>query len=64
LAKISGFKKLLPYNNPKILMVVATFGAMLNGSSQPILGVVFAKLIGLLSTPTWYLNSTKGENYL
>lgn len=45
-------------------MVVATFGAMLNGSSQPILGVVFAKLIGLLSTPTWYLNSTKGENYL
>ena len=56
-AKISGFKKLLPFNNPKILMVLATIGSMINGASQPILGVVFAKLITILSTPIWIIEA-------
>jgi hypothetical protein len=54
-AKISGFKKLEPYNKPVYLIVVATLGAIINGSAQPILGVVFAKMLSLLSLPLWYL---------
>jgi hypothetical protein len=41
----------MPYNNPKFLLFTATFGAMINGSTQPILGVVFAKILSLLSAP-------------
>lgn len=62
-AKISGYTKMMPYNNPKYLIVVAVLGSMINGSSQPILGVLFAKLVFLLSVPLIYLN-TLGENYL
>jgi hypothetical protein len=52
-AKISGYKKLFPCKNLKSLLM-ATLVAMIDGSYQPILGVVFAKLLSLLPTPIWY----------
>jgi hypothetical protein len=54
----------MPYNSPKFLLVTATLGAMINGSTQPILGVVFAKLLSLLSAPMLLLEEINGENYL
>lgn len=62
--KISGYTKLAPYNKPTYLIVIATLGAILNGSAQPILGVVFAKMLGLLSAPKEYLALMFGEDYL
>ena len=53
--KISGYTKLQPYNKPVKLVVIATFGAIINGTVQPIIGVVFAKILGLLSAPKEYL---------
>ena len=52
--KVSGYTKLEVYNKPVYLIVIATFGAILNGSAQPALGVVFAKMVGLLSIPKEY----------
>lgn len=62
--KVSGYSKLAPYNKPMYLIIVATFGAMINGSLQPILGVVFAKMLGLLSAPKDLLALVHGESYL
>lgn len=62
--KKSGYDKLAPYNKPTYLIVVATIGAMVNGLMQPTLGVVFAKMLGLLSAPKEYLELMHGEDYL
>lgn len=62
--KISGYKKLEPYNKPAYLIVIATIGAMINGLAQPILGVVFAKILTILSTPKEYLEFLHGEDHL
>jgi hypothetical protein len=45
-------------------MIPAILGAMINGACQPLLGVVFAKLIGLLSAPLEYLDIMYGKDYL
>ena len=63
-AKTSGYAKLAPYNNPFYLIIIATFGAIISGSVQPILGVVFAKLLGLLTAPLELLDAAYGEDYL
>lgn len=63
-AKTSGFKKLMPYNSPKFLLVTACFGALINGASQPFLGAVFAKLLSLLTVPLWMFEAEYGPNYL
>lgn len=60
--KVSGFSKLFPYNNPKSIIPVAVLGAILNGSFQPILGVLFAKLLNYLSVPFVYLGYKEFED--
>lgn len=62
--KKSGYDKLAPYNKPFYLIIVATLGAMVNGLLQPTLGVVFAKMLGLLSAPKEYLEMMHGEDHL
>ena len=62
--KISGYTKLEPYNKPVSLIVLATFGAIINGSAQPILGVIFAKFLGVLSIPKDILELAFGEDHL
>jgi len=54
----------MPYNVPKYHMVMAIIAASINGSSQPLLGVAFAKVLTLLSTPKEYLEFKHGEDYL
>jgi len=65
-AKVSGFSKLYPYNTPKYHFFIATFAAAINGSSQPLLGVAFAKVLTLLSTPKdlLVLMNDGNEDYL
>jgi len=43
---------------------MAIIAASINGSSQPLLGVAFAKVLTLLSTPKEYLEFKHGEDYL
>lgn len=62
--KISGYTKLQPYNKPFGLIIVATLGAIVNGSAQPILGVIFAKFLGVLSVDKDILAFAFGEDYL
>lgn len=54
-AKISGFKRLMPYNNPKILIAIGIFFSLLSGAAMPAVGVMLSKLLGYLSIPTEYL---------
>jgi ATP-binding cassette, subfamily B (MDR/TAP), member 1 len=44
--------------------VVATLGAIVNGTAQPILGVIFAKFLGILSAPKELLAEVFGEDFL
>jgi len=50
-AKATGFTKLLPYNKPKSLIYLALFASLIDGSIQPIFGLIFSKMIGFLSKP-------------
>ena len=44
--------------------MVATLGAIVNGTAQPILGVIFAKFLGILSAPKELLAEVFGEDFL
>tara|TARA_B110000285_G_scaffold51390_1_gene58463 strand:- start:82 stop:540 length:459 start_codon:yes stop_codon:yes gene_type:complete len=50
-AEKSPFMKLLPYNKPVIFIVVALIASANNGSAMPLFGLVFAKMLALLSVP-------------
>jgi len=50
-AEKSPFMKLLPYNKPVIFIVVALIASANNGSAMPLFGLVFAKMLALLSIP-------------
>jgi hypothetical protein len=50
-AEISGFSKLLPYNQPKILIVTGIVSCLWNGVSQPLAGIAMAKLLSYLTIP-------------
>jgi hypothetical protein len=44
--------KLMPYNNPKILIVSGSLASMLTGTLMPLTGIVLAKLLTYL-TASW-----------
>lgn len=44
--------------------MVATLGAIVNGTAQPVLGVIFAKFLGILSAPKELLAEVFGEDFL
>jgi ATP-binding cassette, subfamily B (MDR/TAP), member 1 len=62
--KIGGYTKLQPYNKPVYLIVLATIGSIINGAVQPVLGIVFAKILTLLCTPKEYLEFLHGKDHL
>ena len=61
----SDFMKILKFNSPLILVGIACIGAAAAGISQPLLGVVFAKVMNILTVPleVWP-KMGKPENYL
>lgn len=62
--KISGYTKLEKYNKPVGIIFLAGFGALVASAMQPILGILFAKFLGILSVPKEYLDYIHGESYL
>lgn len=48
-AKTSGFKKLLPYNDPKALVFVAILASLTGGAAQPIFAIFFSKVLAILT---------------
>jgi hypothetical protein len=56
------FKRLAEYNKPCYLIIIGLFGAAVNGSIQPFIGVIFGKLMTLMTTPpTWMELLAKAE---
>ena len=47
----NGFSRLLPYNNPKVLIVLGLVLSAINGATQPIFGIIFSKLLTVLMQP-------------
>jgi hypothetical protein len=62
-SKTSGFKKLLKYNEPKALIFIAIFMSAISGSSQPIFGIVFSKVMNLLTVPMNYIAFIYGPGF-
>jgi len=62
-AETSGFTKLLKYNNPKILILVAVIASCVQGASMPILGILIAKFMFITTVPLDTLEKYKGETY-
>lgn len=52
------------YNNPKWLIPIACICSAAGGFTQPFMGVVFAKVMNLLTVPTEMWELLKGPDYL
>jgi len=52
LGETSEFMKIFKYNNPVILIPIACFLSALSGFTQPFLGIIFSKIMNLLTVPT------------
>mmetsp|Transcript_39000 Transcript_39000/g.59342 ORF Transcript_39000/g.59342 Transcript_39000/m.59342 type:complete len:297 (-) Transcript_39000:1404-2294(-) len=53
-AEISNFKKVLPYNRPRIFIFVAIISSLVNGAVMPCFGIILSRLLGSLSMPIEY----------
>jgi len=53
--KKSGFKKLLKYNKPCILVFSACIASCITGGLQPTFSMFFSKVIGILTLPLEYI---------
>ena len=62
--KISGYSKLEAYNRPIYHVVIASVGSIIVGAANPILGLIFAKMLAILSTPNEILDYLHGEDHL
>mmetsp|Transcript_41198 Transcript_41198/g.62679 ORF Transcript_41198/g.62679 Transcript_41198/m.62679 type:complete len:371 (-) Transcript_41198:1272-2384(-) len=49
--KTGAFSKLMPYNRPTILVIIAVVGALLNGGIMPAFGVILSQLLAALTIP-------------
>ena len=49
LAKTSGFRKLIPYNNPKYLIAFALISSLVGGAAQPVFAIFFSKVLAILT---------------
>ena len=45
------FMRIAAFNKPCYLMIFGLFGAAVNGSIQPFVGVTFGKLMTIMTTP-------------
>jgi hypothetical protein len=49
--KLSSFGRLMVYQRPAVLILIACISSLITGAAQPVTGIVFSKLMGMLSTP-------------
>ena len=49
--KISGFKKILPYNKPAYFIFIGCFCALFTGASMPVVGVILSELLTYMTAP-------------
>jgi hypothetical protein len=63
-AKTSAFKKLVPFNNPKIYILTAFLASAVDGAAMPIFGVLLSKMLSLLSMPLWYWEQMEGPDHV
>lgn len=45
----------MDYNSPKVFIPIGIVLSLINGMANPYLGIVFAKILTLLSVPVQYL---------
>lgn len=62
--KDSEFAKIYKYNHPVILIFPACFLSACTGFTQPFLGIIFAKVMNLLTIPAKMWEMLKGPDYL
>lgn len=62
--KDSNFSKLMEHNRPLWLIFVACVCSAAAGFTQPYMGVVFAKVMNLLTVPMEFFAQLKGPDYL
>jgi hypothetical protein len=63
--KVKGdFMRVMALNEPLFLIIIACIGAAIAGFSQPYMGVIFSKVMNLLTVPTQFWAAMKGPNYL
>ena len=51
LAKKSDFDKLMEYNTPKWIIPIGVLSSFVSGLMNPYCGIVFARILGLLTVP-------------
>ena len=59
--KIGGFRKLLPYNSPKVLIFTGTFCSAIVGGSNPAAGIVLSYILGTMTKPIEDLTNEDGS---
>lgn len=63
-AKTSAFNKLIPFNQPKILIFTACLASAVDGAAMPIFGILLSKMLSVLSMPLWYWDAMEGPDYV
>ena len=59
--KLSGFSRLMVYQKPCVLIFVACLSSIVTAAAQPATGIVFSKLLTLLTYPEALLMSDDGR---
>mmetsp|Transcript_39029 Transcript_39029/g.59447 ORF Transcript_39029/g.59447 Transcript_39029/m.59447 type:complete len:278 (-) Transcript_39029:1523-2356(-) len=64
LASVSAYRKIWPYNQPRIYVVLAVVGSILNGAVQPAFGILLSKMLSTLTVPAeyWDIYFEEGED--
>ena len=61
--KIGSFSKVWPFNSPKILVLPAILGSIMKGLTMPIYGIVFSRVMTILTVPPEDLDRIHGHGY-
>jgi len=57
---IKNFNKLLPYNKPRILIIIGFIFSAINGVPNPLTGLILSKLFGIFPLPFEVLGVMSG----
>lgn len=60
LKEISNFKKILPYNRPRSLILLGFIFSAINGVPNPLTGLILSKLFGVFPLPFEVLGMISG----
>lgn len=63
-AQKSAFMKLIPLNNPKVLIFTAFLASAVDGAAMPIFGVFLSKMLSVLTLPLEFWEYMEGPTYV